>query len=73
MHPPELIQKVANWLFQNSSPEHTNPDLADLGSEYRVFEMEGKNIGANLAQILFGPDGYLYISMEMIKLQIALM
>jgi glucose/arabinose dehydrogenase len=37
-------------------------DLADAKSEYRVLEVEGRNINNNGAQVAFGPDGYLYIS-----------
>lgn len=40
----------------------SNPDLADLTSEHNVLELEGKNIQNNGAQIMFGPGGYLYIS-----------
>ena len=60
--PSEINAKGGKLVVSEFSTQNTNPDLSDLGSEYRVFEMEGKNIGANLAQILFGPDGYLYIS-----------
>ena len=60
--PSEINAKGGKLVVSEFSPQINNPDLADLGSEYRVFEMEGINIGANLAQILFGPDGYLYIS-----------
>ncbi len=40
----------------------TNPDSADLKSEHPVFELEGNRVFTDGAGIVFGPDGYLYIS-----------
>jgi hypothetical protein len=40
-----------------------NPDLADLTSEQPVIEFTGATVQDNGAQIAFGPDGYLYISL----------
>lgn len=39
-----------------------NADIADIASERSVIEIEGYNIASNAAEIAFGPDGYLYIS-----------
>jgi len=60
--PSKINAKNGKMVISAFSASKTNPDLADMETEYTVFELEGKNIGLNLAQIAFGPDGYLYIS-----------
>ncbi len=39
-----------------------NPDEADVKSGHHVFELEGSTVYGNGAEIAFGPDSYLYIS-----------
>jgi len=41
---------------------NNNPDIADLSSERKVFEVDGSTVGVDDCEIAFGPDGYLYIS-----------
>ena len=60
--PSKIYAKRGKLVVSEFCVSKTNPDLADLETEHRVFELEGKNIGSNVAQIVFGPDGYLYIS-----------
>jgi glucose/arabinose dehydrogenase len=45
------------------STERNNPDLADPESEYIILEILQPFENHNGGQIVFGPDGYLYIAM----------
>ena len=42
--------------------DNKNPDIADAKSLHSIFELEGSTVFGNGAEIAFGPDGYLYIS-----------
>lgn len=60
--PTKIHANACKLVVSEFIASKSNPDLADLASEHRVLELEGKNIGNNGAKIGFGPDGYLYIS-----------
>lgn len=50
------------FIVSEFTVDKTNPDIANLETERQVMELESKNIVFNGAEIAFGPDGYLYIS-----------
>ena len=60
--PSTIKANVCKLVVSEFTTDKANQDLADLETEHRVLELEGKNIKNNGAAIVFGPDGYLYIS-----------
>ena len=60
--PTKVHGNACKLVISEFMVSKSNPDLADLSSEHKVMELEGKNIQNNGAQIMFGPGGYLYIS-----------
>lgn len=60
--PSAIHPKTGKLVVAEFTSGNINREVADAHSEYRVFELEGNNINNNGAQVAFGPDGYLYIS-----------
>ncbi|HRI19533.1 MAG TPA: PQQ-dependent sugar dehydrogenase [Panacibacter sp.] len=60
---PTLIKEnVCKLVVSEFTTDKNDPAVADTSSERRVIEVEGKQVQGFGAEIAFGPDGYLYIS-----------
>ncbi len=60
--PTKIDSNTSKLVVSEFTANAGNTDIADLGSERRVFEVEGHFIFRDPCEMMFGPDGYLYIS-----------
>jgi glucose/arabinose dehydrogenase len=60
--PTSIKENVCKLVVSEFTVDKNDSAVADTSSERRVFELEGKDVQGFAAEIAFGPDGYLYIS-----------
>lgn len=61
--PSKVHTENAKLVVSEFIASKTNPDVADMNSEQRIIEIKGRTVQDNGSQMVFGPDGYLYISL----------
>lgn len=60
--PTSIKENICKLVVSEFTADKNDAAVADTSSERRVFELEGKDAYELSAEIAFGPDGYLYIS-----------
>lgn len=62
--PTNIDTNICKFVVSEFTANANDPDVADINSERRVFEIEGKGAERLAAGLAFGPDGYLYIGIS---------
>jgi glucose/arabinose dehydrogenase len=61
--PSKVHTANAKLVVSEFTTSKTNPNIAEMNSEHRIIEVKGATVQDNGSQMVFGPDGYLYISL----------